>query len=83
MPKALTDPQNAVIKRAKQIVSSYEDMAELIRIGAYRKGSDAKVDEAIRLYPQIEEFLAQNKNDRTGIEDSFKRLAKIVGMTYG
>jgi flagellum-specific ATP synthase len=83
MPKALTDPQNAVIRRAKQVVSSYEDMAELIRIGAYRKGSDPKVDEAIRLYPQIEEFLTQNKNDKTLIEESFKRLAKILGVQYG
>ena len=83
MPKVLSDPQNAIIKKAKQAVSTYEDMAELIRLGAYRKGSDAKVDEAIRLYPQIEEFLAQNKDDRSGIEDSFARLAKILGMTTG
>jgi flagellum-specific ATP synthase len=83
MPKALTDDQNIVIKRAKQVVSSYEDMAELIRIGAYRKGSDAKVDEAIRLYPLIEEFLSQNKDDRTSIEESFQRLAKILGIAYG
>ncbi len=40
-------------------------MAELIRLGAYRKGSDAKVDESIRLYPQIEEFLTQNKDEKT------------------
>lgn len=80
MPKVLSDPRNAVIRRAKQIISTYEDMAELIRLGAYRKGSDPKVDEAIKIYPQIEEFLAQNKDDRTMIGDSFKRLAAIVGM---
>ena len=83
MPKVLNEQQNAVIKRARQIVSTYEDMAELIRLGAYRKGSDAKVDEAIRLYPQIEEFLTQNKDEKTGIADSFIRLAKITGVTYG
>lgn len=80
MPKALSDERNAILRKAKQIVSSYEDMAELIRLGAYRKGSDPKVDEAIKLYPQIEEFLTQNKDDNTSIDDSFKRLAKILGL---
>ena len=83
MPKALSDERNAILRKAKQIVSSYEDMAELIRLGAYRKGSDPKVDEAIKLYPQIEEFLTQNKDDNTTIDESFARLAKIVGMNNG
>lgn len=83
MPKALTDEQNAVIRRAKQVVSTYEDMAELIRLGAYRKGTDPKVDEALKLYPQIEEFLTQDKDDSTTIEEGFARLAAILGMSYG
>ncbi len=83
LPAALTDEQNAVIKRAKQVITSYEDMAELIRLGAYRKGSDLDVDEAIRLYPEIEEFLSQNKGESTLIEDGFERMAQILGMSYG
>jgi len=83
MPKALSDERNAILRKAKQIVSSYEDMAELIRLGAYRKGSDPKVDEAIKIYPQIEEFLTQNKDDNTNIDESFERLAKIIGMNNG
>ncbi|MCB1531659.1 MAG: flagellar protein export ATPase FliI [Alphaproteobacteria bacterium] len=83
MPAALTDEQNAVIKRAKQIVTTYEDMAELIRLGAYRRGSDPAVDEAIQIYPNIEEFLAQDKDESNTIEESFQHLAKIIGMPYG
>jgi flagellum-specific ATP synthase len=78
LPRALSDERNAILRRAKQIVTSYEDMEELIRLGAYRRGSDAKVDEAIRLYPKIEEFLTQDKNDKTSIDDSFARLASII-----
>lgn len=83
LPKALSEERNAILRRAKQVVSSYEDMAELIRLGAYRKGSDPKVDEAIKLYPQIEQFLMQDKDDSTDIDESFARLAKIVGMSGG
>lgn len=80
MPKAVSEERGAIIKRAKQLITTYEDMAELIRLGAYRKGSDPKVDEAIRLYPHIEEFLTQNKEENTPIADGFARLGDIVGM---
>ena len=80
MPKAVSEQRNEIIKRAKQIITSYEDMSELIRLGAYRKGSDPKVDEAIVLYPRIEEFLTQNKDDSNNIDESFAALADIVGL---
>lgn len=80
MPKALTEDQNTIIKRAKQIITTYEDMAELIRLGAYRKGTDLAVDEALGIYPSLEEFLTQDKEDSTTIEDGFEILAGIVGV---
>lgn len=80
LPGAITPEQNAIIKRAKQIITTYEDMAELIRLGAYRKGSDPAVDEAIQIYPEIEAFLSQNKDERTSIDDGFNALASIIGM---
>ena len=83
MPGVFNDQQNEIIKRAKQIITTYEDMAELIRLGAYRRGSDPAVDEALVIYPQIEEFLTQNKDEKTLINEGFARLAQIVGMAYG
>ncbi len=80
MPKAVSEQRNEILKRAKQIITTYEDMAELIRLGAYRKGSDPAVDEAIRLYPLIEAFLGQDKDDRSTIDEGFAHLAEIVGM---
>lgn len=82
LPAAFDDDQNAIVKKARQVISSYEDMAELIRLGAYRRGSDAKVDEAIRLYPDIETFLTQNKGEHHTIDQSFEMLAQILGMIY-
>ena len=40
-----------------------EDMAEMIRLGAYRSGSDAEVDEAIELFPALDRFLSQAKKE--------------------
>jgi len=83
LPGCFTPEQNAVVKRAKQVITTYEDMAELIRLGAYRKGSDKAVDDALVLYPQIEAFLNQDKSESTLIQDGFKRMANILGMPYG
>ncbi len=83
LPGAITKQQNGILRRAKQVVTTYEDMAELIRLGAYRKGSDPLVDEAILLYPEIENFLTQDKEDHTRIEEGFRQLAQILGMDYG
>lgn len=83
MPGAVSPERNQILKKAKQIITSYENMEELIRLGAYRKGSDPAVDEAIKIYPQLEEFLSQDKDDRTSIDDTFDRLAEIVGGVSG
>lgn len=82
MPAALNDEQNAIIRQTKKVITTYEDMAELIRLGAYRRGSDPAVDEAIRLYPQIEQFLNQHKDENTSIDEGFQALALIMGMGY-
>lgn len=78
LPGAITPERNDILRRAKQIITTYEDMAELIRLGAYRKGSDPAVDEAIRIYPEIENFLRQNKDERTIIDDAFLQLENII-----
>jgi flagellum-specific ATP synthase len=53
-------------------------MAELIRLGAYRQGTDPEVDEAVCLYPKLEAFLAQNTNERSTLTDCYAALARIL-----
>ena len=80
MPDCNTAEQNAVVARARQLTASYEDMAELIRLGAYRRGSDPQVDEAIQFRPAIEKFLDQRKADKSSLASCYTELAKILGM---
>jgi flagellum-specific ATP synthase len=53
-------------------------MEELIRLGAYRTGSSAEVDEAIRLHEPLEGFLRQAKDESASLGDSYRRLAQIL-----
>src|ERR1700754_1583822 len=79
MPKAADPAYLPVVVRARQVMATYADMEELIRLGAYRAGSSAEVDEAIRLHRPLEQFLAQSKEDATSLEEGYHRLEQIVG----
>ena len=81
MPRAC-DPQYwPVVQRARQVMATFSDMEELIRLGAYRPGSSAEVDEAIRLNPDLESFLAQGKEESTSIVHGYQRLAQIMSAS--
>ncbi len=82
MPKCLSQEQNIIVTKARQLISRYEDMAELVRLGAYRKGTDREVDEAIARYPALEDFMRQNKEESNTIDESFAKLAAILGLPY-
>jgi flagellum-specific ATP synthase len=57
-------------------------MGELIRIGAYKHGSDPKVDEAIKYVPAIEAFLSQDKHERADLEGGYAALARALGIDW-
>src|SRR6202012_532819 len=63
MPACNSDGERAIVAAARAPLSVYEDMAELIRLGAYKPGTNPEVDAAIALYPRLETFLAQKKDE--------------------
>ncbi len=78
----LYTPQTVEIARkARKVMALYADMEELVRIGAYARGADPDVDEAVRLAPEIEAFLTQSVDAPMHPEDTFEQLAQIIGMT--
>ena len=81
MPACNNNHENALVQRARTLMATYEDMAELIRIGAYRKGTDPSVDEAVQYHAALEGFLSQGPNDHATLSDGYAQLAAILGMT--
>jgi flagellum-specific ATP synthase len=74
VPGCLEPEQAAVATRARAILALYAEMADLVRLGAYRAGADPAVDEAVALAPRIEQVLRQGKTERGGIAESFALL---------
>ena len=78
MPRAADPAYLPTINHARQVMATYADMEELIRLGAYRPGSSAEVDEAITLHKPLEGFLAQGKEEATRLNEGYERLAQIL-----
>ncbi len=75
--------ERETVTAARKLMAAYADMEELIRIGAYRAGSDPVIDRAVALNPEIEAFLAQNRDETTPMEEAFDRLAAVLDAPIG
>ena len=83
MPDCNTEEQNALVTEAKKLMATYDDMAEMIRLGAYRQGSDAGVDQAIQFHEPLENFIRQRKEEPSTLEEGYQQLAALFGVSYG
>ncbi|WP_114394482.1 flagellar protein export ATPase FliI [Oleisolibacter albus] len=79
MPGCNTAEQNALVTKARRLMATYADMEEMIRLGAYRRGADPQVDEAIHFNPALESFLRQGKDERSDLATGYAELAAILG----
>jgi len=77
MPRSCDPEYWPAVQQAKRLLSIYGDMEELIRLGAYRAGSNAETDEAIRLFPALEAFLSQGKEEATNLGEGYGVWRKL------
>lgn len=78
MPDCNTEDENRLIARARTLLARYEDMAEMIRLGAYQTGADPETDEAIHYNGPLEDFIAQAVGERASIDEGFTALTQIL-----
>jgi len=73
-----TKDHQAAARKLRSVLSVYRDAQDLINIGAYAKGSNPEIDEAIRLAPGINRFLQQAIEDRSKFEELGAKLSAAV-----
>lgn len=76
LPGAATDAENALISECRRLLGAYDRAEMMIQAGLYAKGSDPLVDRAIKVWPALDGFLAEDAPD--GVEASFRRLAACL-----
>jgi flagellum-specific ATP synthase len=66
------------IRRLRALVSSYNANRDLIALGAYQKGSDPRIDEAIKRWPMVQKLLLQDVADAASLADSKAALEAVL-----
>jgi flagellum-specific ATP synthase len=77
-PGCYAPDERALVKEARRLLRLHADMAELIRLGAYRPGSNAELDRAIAVNPALERMLEQDAGERSTGAEAFAALAAAL-----
>jgi flagellum-specific ATP synthase len=73
LPRAASAEQNALIADTRRLLGAYDRSEMMIRAGLYAGGSDPVLDQAIRVWPQLDAFLSLEEPE--GNIESFRKLA--------
>ncbi len=78
MKDIVSPEQVSAARRLVHILSVYRQAEDLINIGAYIRGSNPEIDQALDLIDRIRAFLQQNIDEKTDFDESLKALFEVV-----
>lgn len=76
LPDAANESENALINEARKLLGTYEQSSVMIQAGLYNEGADKQLDQAVRVWPELDAFIA--RSEIGGVSDSFGRLELIL-----
>jgi flagellum-specific ATP synthase len=74
MPAVTTEEHRTQAATVRRLLAAHARSEDLIRIGAYKAGTDDDLDRAVRAMPMLREFLEQGSRERVSMEDTVSRL---------
>jgi flagellum-specific ATP synthase len=83
MPGITDDGQQELARALKELYSVYRQNKDLIAIGAYERGSDPKIDQALRAYEPLREFVRQPQGKKVGMQESVNDLLQTARHSMG
>jgi flagellum-specific ATP synthase len=78
MPLVCDDSQVALANEARELLAEYDEIEDLVSIGAYKQGSKLIADQAIERVPHIVKFLKQSKQEGSRSEDTLALMEEAV-----
>lgn len=78
MPMVTTEEHQQLARQLRQVYSLYQENKDLISIGAYSRGTDSRIDQAIDLQPVIQFFLQQKMLEVIPYEQSLTQLQEVL-----
>jgi flagellum-specific ATP synthase len=81
MPAVVSEEHRAAATVVRRLLSTWSRSEDLVRIGAYKPGTDPELDRAIRSHRAIREYLAQQAGERCSFGDARRELLRLVAST--
>lgn len=78
-PDLLDEGELETIRRFRYLYSRYMRSRDLLAVGAYVPGADVVLDEAVKRYPAMQNYLLQGRNDRVGMQQARAELMGVLG----
>jgi len=75
----ITPEHRAIAQRVRQLLADYEEVRDLVQVGAYKAGSDPHIDHVIRLYPRVVDYFRQEKHQRRSLNEALGGLEALLG----
>jgi len=79
MPALISEDHRLAIHRLVEMMATYREAEDLINIGAYVKGSNPRIDEALKKWESIRSFLRQRSDERSDFQMGIARLMTMMG----
>ncbi len=73
--------QREAARRIREALAAYRQSEDLINLGAYAAGSNARLDSAIKLQPQLSDFLRQEPDINESLQKTLDQLYALAGLT--
>jgi len=83
MHEISTPAQMQIARQFRQTLSTYQQNRDLIAVGAYQRGSDPRVDNAVALFPRMQKFLQQDLRERADFGASLTALQTVLADSAG
>ena len=78
MVEIVSQEHRELASRIRDVMSVYEKNADLVAIGAYKPGTNRKLDYALAKIDAINDFLKQGINESFGAEKSLKLMQEVL-----
>lgn len=78
MPKVVSSEQRKISQKARELLAIYRESEDLVNIGAYVKGSNPKIDEAVAKIDALNDFLRQDMHEYDFDASIWQKLASIL-----
>ncbi|WP_295906147.1 FliI/YscN family ATPase [uncultured Bdellovibrio sp.] len=77
--RAVTSSEHAKLaQKLRETLAVYKDAEDLINIGAYKPGSNPKIDKAVKVIDQVNDFLKQRVEDPTTFTQTVRYMQQIL-----